>query len=789
MAVDLPAPVRFVGRLDVLDQLRRRMDSAREGHGGVTILEGDVGTGKSTVLRLLAAECRTGGLEVRSGRSTVADNPPPFSLVRNALGATAPPSPHPSPTIGSELDVVPGPPAAQVILGFAPRMEGDGVGDVRSTELQLLESLATSEDSSEAGRRRLINQLADELLYEAGRRPTVMLLEDLHLADEASLEFLEFLGPQAARAPLWVVATSQPLANLAGPRRAALERLETEAHAERVTLRPLTQNEVAEYVKLIDPAHAVDAEAVTRWFSQSGGNPLFLEQILKAPNVAPTVPVPEAAVRSVAELPLDEQRIIGVASVLGREFPFDLLLKASGEDEERLAELTGGLVRRSFLRERPGEILEFVRDDWRGEVYQSLTDTRRRFLHRHAGDAIEATSPADVAAIYALARHFHLGRVDEKASGYNRLAAEFAIRAHAPAVAVDHLERALDSHRRAAPDDAIGEFELVVALAVQLDRVGELRRAEGLLKTALVDPRIAEVPPRERELARVYLARILVNQGRLDDAETTLGAAKYWGGEGAAAIELATARILGEIEYYRGEYLKSLAHHDRALAIARGMDDPREVALESVRRANVLGMVPGRVDEAIATYKDASEKLIAAGDPAEAAYAQLFLGVVLSQHGKNREGLDVLEKAAELAETAHDPRRLGWALFNIADLSRDEGDLDGADRSNRRSRAILEAIGDRFGLLQTFIISGKIRMSRGDLAGAELDLLEAFRLVRELHAPADELDVLLRLAEVALLRGDPDQARRRVKELERGEIARFRPDLAEEFVRLKERIG
>ncbi|HZY69936.1 MAG TPA: AAA family ATPase [Thermoplasmata archaeon] len=787
MAVDLPAPVRFVGRLDILDQLRRRLDAAREGHGGVTILEGEVGTGKSTVLRLLAAECRGAGLEVRSGRSTAADNPPPFSLVRNALGESSAAGPRSGPTIASEFGLLPGPPAAEVMLGFAPTVEGDGAA--RTAEAQLLASLATTEDSTDGGRRRLIGQLADELLYEAGRRPTVMLLEDLHLADEASIEFLEFLGPQAVRAPLWVVASSLPVANLGGPRRAALERLEREAHAERITLRPLTQNEVAEYVRAIDPTHTVDAESVIRWFSQSGGNPLFLEQILKTPNVPATAPVQEAAVRSVAELPHDEQRIIGVASVLGREFPFGLLLKASGEDEERLAEITGGLVRRSFLRERPGEILEFVRDDWRGEVYQSLTDTRRRLLHRHAGEAIEAAAPADVAAIYSLARHYHLGRVDDKAAGYNRLAAEFAIRAHAPAVAVDHLERALDSHRRAAPEDVPGEFELVVALAVQLDRVGELRRAEGLLKSALVDPRIGEVAPRDRELARVYLARILVNEGRLDDAEATLAAAKYWGGEGAPAIELSTARLLGEIEYYRGEYLKSLAHHDRALAIARGMDDPREVALESVRRANVLGMVPGRVEEAIATYRDASEKLIAAGDPAEAAYAQLFLGVVLSQHGKNRDGLGVLRKAAELAESAHDPRRLGWALFNIADLSRDEGDLDGADRANRRSRAILEAIGDRFGLLQTYIISGKIRMSRGDLAGAELDLLEGFRLVRELHAPADELDVLLRLAEVALLRGDTEQARRRVKELERGEIGRFRPDLTEEFARLRGRVG
>jgi tetratricopeptide (TPR) repeat protein len=790
-----PTTTPFVGRLELLDQLRRRIDAVRDGQGGFTLLEGDVGTGKSTLARLLAEECRGRGLEVLVGRSSPTDNPPPFDLVRQALG----------PGVGDLLQdeteltsaglvFAPPTPTDAIMIGFAPRVDSLQPTGAHGVEERLIENLGGPEMTSEGGRRRLIGSLTENLLYRARHRPTALILEDLHLADESSVEFLELLAPQVGNATLWVVATVLPQASLSGPRHALLERLEREGHAERVVVRPFTPNEVAEFVRVVHPGHPFENDAITRWHSQTGGNPLFLEQLLRSSDHTGAVDprrTPETAERLLAELSHDEQRVVAVASVVGREIDFPLLLKASGEDEERLTEITDALVHRGLLREQPGERLEFVRDDFRLEVYQSLTDTRRRLLHRNVGEALESAAPANVVTIYALARHFYLGRVDEKASGYNRLAADFAIRAYSPSVAVEHLERALDAHRRASPRDGAGELDIVLPFAVQLDRVGELHRAERLLTSTLEPTRSqGALPAPQHSLARIYLARILVNQGRLDDAEKQLVLVESSDQESApASTRIAVARLRGEIEYYRGHYRQSLAFHDRALAVARSINDPREIALEEVRRANVLGMIPDRVEEAIATYRRATELLLAIGDRAEAAYAELFLGVVLSQYGKNEEGLQALAHAAVHAEAAHDPRRLGWALFNTADLTRETGDLDAADQANQRARSILEGIGDRFGLCQTYIIAGKILLARGDLHRAELELLEAYRLVRELNAGADELEVVLRLAEVAQANGERPAARRRLEELERREILRLRPDLADDFAKLKERLA
>ncbi|HEV8050336.1 MAG TPA: tetratricopeptide repeat protein, partial [Thermoplasmata archaeon] len=131
-------------------------------------------------------------------------------------------------------------------------------------------------------------------------------------------------------------------------------------------------------------------------------------------------------------------------------------------------------------------------------------------------------------------------------------------------------------------------------------------------------------------------------------------------------------------------------------------------------------------------------------------------------------------------------RRVGWALFNIGDVERERGNLAEAESANDRAREILGRIGDRFGLVQAYITEAKIRRDRKEFAEAELPLLEAYRIVRELRLRADELEVVLRLAEVAVGKGDLATARTRTAQLEKGDVVRFRPDLADDFRKLRD---
>lgn len=792
----------FIGRIEAVDALRRRSVRAREGRGGLTLVEGEAGVGKSLLVRRLVEEARAAGLRVLLVRAAALENPPPLHLVRAALQEAeaaeaeggGPPAPDlPTLALGS--------PSAEtsMILGFAPGRER-AAWRPRASEAELLEAVTGAGESADAGRGRLLAQGAERLLGVAGSGPALLAVEDLHLADEDSLEAIGFLAAQLGEHALWLLATTLPIASLPDPKRGLLERIARAPTAETVTLRPFTPGETLDFVRVVAPGPGTGVEEATRWHSESGGNPLFLAQLLRARGEGPrsgaaAEPVApeltEYLLRRLPELGEAEHRVMTVASILGRRFPFALLLKASEEEEERLTEIVERIAEVGILRENPGEEIEFVRDDLRSQIYQGLTDAHRRLLHKRAGEALEAFGVADASTVFAIARHYYLGRVDDKSAMYNRAAAEIAARAFAPAVGRQHLEHALESLKRTGTADPAAEVEMTLDLAVQLDRLGELKDAERLLRSLLARPATLErAEPTQRAFLPIYLARVLTDEGRWTEAEKmTRSIAEAPPVAGSVAGQIALHRLRGEILYYLGEYEASLAQHDEAMRLARELNHPREIALERARRANVLGMIPGRLDEAVADYRRSVDELDRIGDDAEVAFTLIFLAVVLSQHGRTDEGLPILEEAVRRAERAHDPRRVGWALFNSADLKLDKGLVDAAAEDNRRSREVLERVGDRFGLVQTHIVQGKLELRRARLPEAELELLDAYRLVRELRAPADEVEVILRLAEVALARGDPAMALKRVKELEARGAARLRPDLVADFDALKGRLA
>jgi tetratricopeptide (TPR) repeat protein len=780
----------WVGRVEAVEALHRRFEDARAGNGGVTLLVGDTGVGKSTLVTGLVRDMRHRGVRVLEGRSLAVDAPPPFALIRAALEGAR----EPGEVEASSAGPLPGAPDA-FLIGFAPRMDDGALSPPVRIEERLLSALEAAEERGEAIRDPLWTGIAEQFYEFTRRGPTVLILEDIHRADPLSLEAVEFIARQLQNRPLWILATVRPLPSLPVSRRSRLEEFEARTQARRIVLRPLTSGEVADYLREREPGRVFSAEEVARRYSETGGNPLLLEQLdrrLRAPHGLPAAQFPGSDEAEPTVPPLDEEedRALAVAAVIGPELSFQLLLRASGEDEERLAEAVDRLVGRGLLLERPGELLTFADERLRENVYRGLTESRRRLLHRRVGEALEATGSADIATIYALARHFHLGKVDEKSLQYNRTAAEVADRAYSPELAREHLERALESFRRLRPDDWEEETGLVLELAQQIDHAGQLKEAEELVRRHLARRGLAgRLPAPVLALLELYLARIQTDRGEWRAAvETTERLLASPGLKDHPAVLLGVHHLRGEALYYEGRYSEALEEHTQELELARLTHNEYAIARGQVRRANVLAMV-GRADQALLEAREAAKTLEHLGDAREAAHAHLFIGVVRAGEGappaRWTEAIAEFTEAVRLAEKARDQRRVGWALFNTADILREAGQIDEAAEKNQRSREILERIGDRFGFVQAMIVEGKILLDRGEYDRAESTLLEAYRLVRELKAPADEVDVVLRLAQLSYARGDRASARRRVRELERQNLAALRPDVAEDFERLK----
>jgi tetratricopeptide (TPR) repeat protein/energy-coupling factor transporter ATP-binding protein EcfA2 len=773
----------FVGRLGTVETLRRQFEDARGGAGGFTLLVGDTGVGKSTLVTELVHHMRTRGTRVLLGQAAASDDPAPFSLVNSALDSAR----EGAGSGAGDAGPLGGGP---VMIGFAPGFADSSFPPPTDFDDRLLDALGGLSPQGGVSRERVLSEKAAEFVELARHGPTALILEDVQRADESSLAVLEALAEQLPGHALWVLATSRRSDSLNESQRTRVEKLEASARPRRVVLDPLTSQEVAMYLHVVDPSRQFTPEEIARRHSETGGNPLLLDQLDRRAALSSGVS------DGIGRAPVDEtsRRVLEAAAVLGSSFPFGTLLAASGVEEERLAESVDTLVDHGLLFERPGELLEFPDDRLREEAYLQLSDERRRALHRQVGGALEATGGRDPSAVFTLARHFYVGQEYRKSLEYNRLAAQAAERALAPDVASDFLLRALESQRRLDPEDRDGEAALVVEMGRLTYDLGLLEQAEAFLRGYLGlrgdDPRLG---PRFRAATELILARVLTSRGDSPGAvrlaERILSSP---GVEGDRLLRIGALRQLAMSRYYEGRYTESLTYNAEELQLARELGNERLIALALIFQVGNLAMI-GEPDRAVEGAREVARIFDRLGTAGDSAQGHLFLGNMLADNKSNpayrAEALVELERTIRLAEQANDLRRVGWALYHSAEVLRVEGRLEAADRSAQRAFDTLGQVGDLAGQGVAMKVRGQVATARADYRRAERDLLEAHRLLQGLQHTLEETEVLLRLAELSAARGDFAGAGARVSELTRMNLPKTRPDLLAEFDELQRTLA
>ncbi|MCI4361385.1 MAG: ATP-binding protein [Thermoplasmata archaeon] len=397
MAESARAPVPFLGRVEAVEALHERLQEARSGRGGVTLLVGDTGVGKSTLLAELCQEIRGHGMRALVGRAPAVDEPPPFALVDDAIASR-----HDDPSVRAEEAPTMG--GGSYLIGFAPHLQETSAPAPLGIEERLLELLGASDRRGKMSQDEILHHIAEPFLELTRHGPTAILLDDLDRADASSLDAVEFFATELQFRPMWILATSRSLGSLSEAGRARIEAFERRTGAARVHLPPMTTAEAAEFLRAIDPNRAISQEELERRFSESGGNPLLLQQMdRRRRSGSEETGGPGPDLPSLGE---PAQEALDVASVLGPEFPFGWLLRASGTEEEPLTEAVEELVSSGVLFERPGEILEFPQERVRQAAYDAVSEVRRRRFHRRAGEALEEMGRGDANRTFALARLF-----------------------------------------------------------------------------------------------------------------------------------------------------------------------------------------------------------------------------------------------------------------------------------------------------------------------------------------------------------------------------------------------
>jgi DNA-binding SARP family transcriptional activator/tetratricopeptide (TPR) repeat protein len=652
--LDLPAAeTPLFGRETELGRLRQLLDETMRGHGHLATVMGEAGIGKTRLLGALASEALDRGSRVLMGRCYESDSILPFGLWVDACRRGG---------LSVDEEVLGAlPPLWRAeVTRLLPEATAPGLPPPSNIDLRLFEGMS-----------QLVEQVAV-------RQPLVLMLEDLHWADEMSLRLLAFVGRRIATWAALVVTTAreEELADTLAARRTVHE-LYREAQVVPLVLPPLSHPDTTRLVQALARAGS-DARVVARLEQQvwavSEGNPFVAVETTRALQEgaalpeAGTIPLPqrvrELVARRLERLSDGARELAATAAVIGREFEFALLQRAGGIDEHATAQGVEELVRRHVLR-GVGERFDFSHHRVHAVVYDQLLPPQRRLRHRRVGEALEALHAGNLEPHYVtLGTHFREGAVWDKAVGFFQQAGASATARSASREAVACFGQALGALGQLPDSPATMRLaiDLKLELFIVLAMLGEhgrvldcAREAEGLAGKLGDEPRLARIS--------CQMAFYLWGVGDLRDsvawAERALALADRLGDVALTVMSLVR---LGLICITSGEFRRAIGLLKRCIDLLEGApltDNLGLLAHPAIACRNYTSYslaCLGEFSAARAMCEEAIRIAGANGQPYVTAHNDL-LGAVDYLQGNVTDAISALEHGLDLS------RREGFAFL------------------------------------------------------------------------------------------------------------------------------
>jgi DNA-binding CsgD family transcriptional regulator len=714
----------LIGRDELVALAGRRLAEAAAGNGELLFLAGEAGIGKSRLLREVIGRARAAGFAVVSAGASPGDSEVAAGLLND---------------LAAELRRYPATAAAGARIGERLRAVA-GAGD------------------ADRQRRLLVTDLTEMVeAVAASPVPVLVALEDLHWADELTLDVLGRVGRRVRSLPILLVGTyrSDELFPRV-PMRAWRTRLLTQRDAEEVRLGRLSQADTAAMVEAI--ADAVLPTAVTgAVFDRSDGIPLHVEEFLATVDAGSGVPdtLADAVLARAEQLGGPARALAGAASVLGKVFDLDLLTAITGDGPEVIDDGLRELAERFFVQPHPDRATyDFRHALIRDALYADLAPHRRRALHARAAEAAVAAGFADA----FVSDQYERARQPAQAHRYALAGAADAVAMSAHGEAVELYRRAV----RTMPADLPGaaRADLTAALAAELAAVddnvgaaeaydsayrGYLELGDNVAAAALM-PEIVAVRhllgADLTERAAALRAALQLIAFREDDDAREVRANIH---AALSAAYMLDRRLAEAIE--DGEFAQSIAVEDCDQAMRCNID----ATLGSVL------LFTGRMDEGWKLLEGAIERASGWRVENEAARAYRMLGSsasVLVEYDIAarwlREGIAYAERVERFNDRYYMTAHLAHVLWAT-------GDWAAAELEARHALADGRGITTKITALH---VLGFVALGRGDFAGATAHLTEAAALGEGMRELQRTSPAWWGLAEAALRRGEHAAAAR-----------------------------
>ena len=649
--VDAFTGLPFVGRQHELEILSASLRSAAAGRGGLILISGEPGIGKSRLAGELADRAAAKGARVLVGRCWEAGGAPAYWPWVQSLRACI---------RGRDPE------------GLREEM-GAAAPDLRQLLPELdelfpdLPELPTADPQT--ARFRLFEAVAAFLERASASRPLLVVLEDLHAADRPSLVLLEFLAGALETSRLLVVGTYRDVApTLADPLMSTLLQLARLPSSRHLPLRGLSEEEVAALVGTAGEADLPPglASAVAR---KTEGNPLFVGEIVRLMTaeagaggldesrpVAIPDEVREAIMQRLSHLRPGAGEVLGLASTLGREFRLRVLEGMTGRPADDLLPAVEEAVGERIVTAAEADRFRFAHELIRDVLYEAIPAGIRMRRHRDAADALERGAAGDPEAHLAEVAHHLFQAIPigtaPRAAAAARRAGDRALELLAHEEAVRLYEVALEALAETEPDPHT-RCDLLLSLGEARARAGD---GPGSKATFLEAATLAH---------------------EMGSAERHARAALGYGGRFVWARPGGDLRLVPLLE----SALTSIGEQD------------------SVLRARLLSRLSGALrddpnrEPRWSLSREAAEMARGLGDPGSLAYALEARFAAIWEPETAEERREIAEEMMRLAEASGDPERmiqaLGYRCHSLLEL----GDVEEARTALTLERRLAEDLG------------------------------------------------------------------------------------------------